>query len=215
MTREDAPGSHVLQRLTAVLAFRRGYFGRDSDQLHVVLREALNRLAAEGLVEIEAGRGFRAGPISVAELNELTHLRLMLEGDVLRRSVSLGDEEWEGRVVSAAHKLRRIEERSEGKDGPAIDAEEWSDRHRQFHLALLSACGYPRLLRMCETLFDPAKRYRRVARLSGQPRKKNFEHRKLEETALARDADKAVEILGGHIRKTAARVVEVLQDSQG
>jgi hypothetical protein len=63
-------------------------------------------------------------------------------------------------------------------------------------------------------LFDQAERYRRVARLSGQPRKKNHERRKLEETALARKADKAVEILSNQIRKTAARVVEVLRESQ-
>lgn len=178
------------------------------------LREALNRLVAEGLVEIDEWRGFRAAPISIAELNELTHLRLMLEGDALRRSILLGDDDWEGRVVSGAHKLRRSEERSDGQDGATLDPEDWSDRHRQFHLTLLSGCGFPRLLRMCETLFDQAERYRRVAKLSGQPRKKNVEHRKLEEAALARDADKAVEVLSAHIRKTAARVVEVLQESQ-
>jgi DNA-binding GntR family transcriptional regulator len=178
------------------------------------LREALNRLAAEGLVEIDEWRGFRAAPISIAELNELTHLRLMLEGDALRRSVSRGDDEWEGRVVSAAHKLRRSEERSDGLDGAVVDPEDWSARHRQFHLALLSGWGCPRQLRMCESLFDQAERYRRIASLSGQPRKKNLEHRKLEEAALAREADRAVEILTAHIRKTAARVEEVLQASR-
>ncbi len=178
------------------------------------LREALNRLVAEGLVEIDDWRGFRAAPISIAELNELTHLRVMLEGDALRRSVMLGDDEWEGRVVSAAHKLRRSEGRSDGQGGgPAVDLEDWSARHRQFHLTLLSGCG-PRQLRLCESLFDQAERYRRIASLSGQPRKKNLEHRKLEEAALAREADKAVEILSAHIRKTAVRVVEVLQESQ-
>jgi DNA-binding GntR family transcriptional regulator len=178
------------------------------------LREALNRLVAEGLVAMDEWRGFRAAPVSIAELNELTHLRLMLEGDALHRSVSVGDDEWEGRVVSAAHKLRRSEERSDGLDGAVVDPEDWSARHRQFHLALLSGCGCPRQLRLCESLFDQAERYRRIASLSGQPRKKNLEHRRLEEAALGREADKAVEILKAHIRKTAVRVEEVLQASR-
>lgn len=172
------------------------------------LREALNRLVAEGLVEADEGRGFRAAGVSVAEMNELADLRVLLEGEALRRSVKLGDDEWEGRVVAAAHKLRLSE------TAGSFDVEDWSDRHRQFHLALLGGCGYPRLLRLCETLFDQAERYRRVARLSGEPRKKTTEHRKLEEMALSRDVDKAVDLLTRHIRKTAARVAEVLRDAE-
>lgn len=178
------------------------------------LREALNRLVAEGLVEADEGRGFRAARISRAELTELTDLRVLLETEALRRSVTQGDDEWEGRVVSAAHKLRLSESRSDGDEGSPIDIDDWADRHRQFHLALLSGSGYPRLLRLCESLFDQAERYRRIARLSSQPRKKTTEHRKLEEAALSRDVDKAVELLAAHIRKTGVRVLEVLRESE-
>jgi GntR family carbon starvation induced transcriptional regulator len=175
------------------------------------LREALNRLVAEGLVEVDEGRGFRVAQISVPALKELTYLRILLEGDALRRSVAAGDMEWEGRVVSALHKLRRSEENFiEGEVPKPEDFEEWSERHRQFHLALLSGCGFPRLLQMCETLYDQAERYRRVARLSRQPRKKAQEHKKLADAALGRNVEKAVEILHAHIQKTADRVVEVL-----
>jgi GntR family carbon starvation induced transcriptional regulator len=179
------------------------------------LREALNRLAAEGLVEVEEGRGFRTAPVSIAALKELTYLRTLLEGDALRRSVTLGDDEWEGRVVSAFHKLQRVENRNpEGDESAAADPEDWSERHRQFHLALLSGSGFPGLLRMCETLFDQAERYRRIAQLSGQPRKKSLEHKRLHEAALSRRADKAVALLSSHIQKTADRVLDVLGDSK-
>lgn len=178
------------------------------------LREALNRLVAEGLVEADEGRGFRAARVSIAELTELIDMRVLLEGEALRRSVIHGDDEWEARVVGAAHKLRLVETRSDGEDAVPADADEWSDRHRQFHLALLSGAGYPRLIRLCESLFDQGERYRRIARLSSQPRKKSPEHRKLEEAALSRQADKAVELLSAHIRKTGARVMEFLRESQ-
>jgi GntR family carbon starvation induced transcriptional regulator len=173
------------------------------------LREALNRLVSEGLVEVEDGRGFRVAQVSLPQLQELTHLRVLLEGDALRRSIQRGDDEWEARIVAAAHKLSRLEERV-----PIADerfADEWSLRHRQFHMALLSACEYPRQLEMCGLLFDQAERYRRVARHSRQPRKKNVEHRALEEAVLHRDADKAVTLLADHIRKTAERTSALLE----
>jgi GntR family transcriptional regulator, carbon starvation induced regulator len=175
------------------------------------LREALNRLVSEGLVEIEDGRGFRVAQISLHQLKELTYLRILLEGDALRRSVELGDDEWEGRVVSAFHKLSRVEERMSDSIEDDSNPEEWSTRHRQFHMALLSGCGFPRQLELCGMLFDQAERYRRLARQSRQPRKKNAEHKALEEAALNRQPAKSVELLTAHIQKTADRLSTFLQ----
>jgi GntR family transcriptional regulator, carbon starvation induced regulator len=177
------------------------------------LREALNRLVAEGLVEVEDGRGFRVAPVSLQRLKELTYLRVLIEGDALRRSVELGDDEWEGRVVSAFHKLSRLEKRLSDASQDDKIAEEWSARHREFHMALLSGCGFARQLAMCGMLFDQAERYRRLARQSRQPRKKNAEHNALEDAALSRNADKSVELLTAHIQKTADRLSTVLQKS--
>lgn len=178
------------------------------------LREALNRLVAEGLVEVERDRGFRASQVSAAEFEEITRLRLLLEGDALRRSVELGNDEWEGRVVSASHKLARIEERmAETNSGQMAGMEDWSARHREFHMAMLSNCG-ARQLQMIGILFDQAERYRRLARLFAQPRKKNLEHRKLQEAVLSRDTATAVALLTAHINKTAERVLRVLQTAQ-
>jgi GntR family carbon starvation induced transcriptional regulator len=179
------------------------------------LREALNRLFAEGLVEVDEGRGFRAAQISTEELKELTHLRILLEGDALRDSMAHGDDEWEGRIVSAFHKLRLIEERipESGESAAEVssNAEEWSARHRDFHTALLSGSPHPRQLHMCGILYDQAERYRRFARQSPQPRKKSAEHKKLEEAVLSRDSDRALELLVAHIQRTADRVGAILE----
>jgi DNA-binding GntR family transcriptional regulator len=182
------------------------------------LREALNRLFAEGLVEVDEGRGFRAAQISTEELKELTYLRILLEGDALRHSVLNGDDEWEGRIVSAFHKLRLIEERIPETGDAAADvvsnADDWSARHREFHMALLSGSPFPRQKHMCGILYDQAERYRRFARQSPQPRKKAAEHKKLEEAALGRNADRAVELLVAHIQRTADRVAAILESEK-
>jgi GntR family carbon starvation induced transcriptional regulator len=39
----------------------------------VAVREALSRLVAHGLVVVEDQRGFRVGPLSVADISDVTH----------------------------------------------------------------------------------------------------------------------------------------------
>ena len=73
------------------------------------LREILNRLASEGFVVAEAQRGFEVAPVSIQNLRELAQLRILLEHHALTESFRAGDMEWEGRVVSAHHKLAAME----------------------------------------------------------------------------------------------------------
>jgi DNA-binding transcriptional regulator YhcF (GntR family) len=66
------------------------------------VREALSRLAVEGLVRGENQRGFCVTPVSIEDLRDVTRTRVDLEGLALRRSVELGDARWE-EGVRAAH----------------------------------------------------------------------------------------------------------------
>jgi DNA-binding GntR family transcriptional regulator len=51
------------------------------------IREALTRLAAEGLVELQPNRGARVATWSTAELREIFELRLRLEPYAVRQAV--------------------------------------------------------------------------------------------------------------------------------
>src|SRR5436190_4289256 len=75
------------------------------------LRELLNRLTSEALVIAEGQRGFEVAPISAENLREIAALRLLLESHALKQSFRAGDMDWEGRVVSAYHKLSAIEKK--------------------------------------------------------------------------------------------------------
>ncbi len=61
------------------------------------LREALNRLTSEGLVQSREQRGFIVSPVSKAELQELTMTRCWLEGLALRKSMEAATPEWRRR----------------------------------------------------------------------------------------------------------------------
>ncbi len=71
------------------------------------VREALNRLASEGLLGRHDQRGFFIMPVSAPELEELTRTRCWLEERALRESIAHRTAEWEEQLVLALHRLAR------------------------------------------------------------------------------------------------------------
>src|SRR5258708_11810091 len=69
------------------------------------IREALSRLTSEGLVVAEPQRGFRAAPISAADLRDLTMVRVEVESLCLKRAIEICDVNCESRLVAAFHLL--------------------------------------------------------------------------------------------------------------
>ncbi|SDH29401.1 DNA-binding transcriptional regulator, GntR family [Pseudomonas benzenivorans] len=173
------------------------------------IREALNRLAQEGIVEASENKGFRVTKLSVDDFREITRLRCLLESEALADAIEHGDDAWEADVLGAFHRLGLIEKKL-GKAAVVLD-DDWAQRHKAFHFALFSACPSPLLLRMVDSLFDRAERYRRFSALHRtSERRKGDEHKQLMEAALARDSEKAVDLLKRHINGTLARVSEVI-----
>jgi len=169
------------------------------------LREACSRLVSEGLVTSEDQRGFRVAAISRAELLDLTRTRQQLESLALRASIQHGDPPWEARVTAALLRLGRA--RPPARAGDVL-SDSWERDHAALHVALLSACGSPILLRFHTALFEQSERYRRLAVAYGQPaRDIHREHEALARVALARDAERACALLVEHIAATTDRVL--------
>jgi GntR family carbon starvation induced transcriptional regulator len=166
------------------------------------LREALSRLASDGLAVAEGQRGFFVAPVSKGELQDVADLRITFSTMALARSIAAGDEAWEASIVAAYYQLNKLVKQM--KAAPATYADEWERRNRAFHAALEGACNSPWLLHMCELLYDQSERYRRnfVAYPKIEPRIYE-EHRAIMEAALAREAKTACRILAEHIRRGA------------
>lgn len=174
------------------------------------LREALSQLSSEGFVTVEAGKGFRVAPVSAEELVEITDHFIALEKRAIREATSHGGEDWETHIVAVHHRLSLIE----GLPWEARMARhsEWVERHREFHEALVAACPGRWLLRLRSMMFDQLDRYRFVTKKApeGLGRKKFEEHRQLMQATLARDADKASDLIEAHIRDTSDRALAML-----
>lgn len=170
------------------------------------LREALNRLSANGMVLREENKGFRVSPATSDELLELIRTRCWVEEVALRESIRHGDQAWEERIVLAYHRLSRTE-RSAGNDSIRVDSE-WEDLHRRYHLSLLSACNSSILLGYCAQLHEQTLRYRNLGPMAAyRERHELEEHLAIRDTVLDRDADKAVELLTAHYEVTGDIVI--------
>lgn len=173
-----------------------------------VIREALTRLAEQGLVEAEPRIGFRVRSLSVADLQDLTATRIDLETLALRYAIARGDVEWESALVAAHHRLERTPMHEEGSTELT---DEWESAHAAFHTALLAGCASPWLLGMTRTLRDAAEFYRRWSYTQQPGRDVAGEHRAILAAALDRDAEHAGELLAQHYRHTAEIVEASLE----
>ncbi len=182
------------------------------------VREALNRLSSEGLVERKSQRGFFVAEISMASLEELVKTRIWLETLALRESILNGDEAWEEDLVLSWHRLARTNRRMPTGAGPD-QAEEWERRHKEFHLLLLDRCGSGWLLGFCSTMMDQAVRYRSLS-MNVHPsllRREGAaaEHEALLKAAIDRDADLACQLLSTHYLTTLEGLRNVIGQRKG
>jgi GntR family transcriptional regulator, carbon starvation induced regulator len=171
------------------------------------LREALSRLVSDGLVDVEAQRGFWVAPISREELNDITAARQVIEVEALRQSIQFGTLEWETRVVAARHNLERVESSMRESSREVIMG--WERANRAFHMALISGCPSKWLLRFTDLLYDQSQRYRHRTVLRRPIPRPGLspEHTEIVAATLARDAKRACALLSKHIEHTT-RVVD-------
>ncbi|HUH88751.1 MAG TPA: FCD domain-containing protein [Pusillimonas sp.] len=164
------------------------------------MREALALLVSDALVVAQDQRGFHVKPMSMADFHDITQTRILLECEALRQSMQQGDDVWESRLVAAFHRLDRAEKRL---DEHADYFDEWEDRNREFHQALISACTSAWIRHFLAILYQQAERYRRLAIMRKPiPRDVHGEHQAILDAALAHDADTACRVLSEHIGMT-------------
>ncbi|MCR0982652.1 GntR family transcriptional regulator [Roseomonas populi] len=169
------------------------------------LRELLSRLASESLVVAEGQKGFEVAPVSEGDFEEVTSLRLLLEAHAMEQSFAAGGLDWEGGVVAAHHKLAALERRLLARE--EVDVETWKRYDWEFHRALIAACGSRLLLQTHAAIYDRYLRYQIVAVVfRGEAAAE--EHRRLLDSALARDSATGRQALAEHLGNCVRHVVE-------
>ena len=171
------------------------------------VREALNRLAAEGWVLHLEQRGFAVAPVSEEALRELAQTRVWVETMALRKCIERRDPAWEEGVVLALHRLSKMP-RSLSLER-YDENPEWEKLHRALHVALVARCGSRWLVAFCEQLYDQAYRYRQLAvKRAYRSRDELAEHRAVVDAIIAGDADAACAALQAHYSRTTQIILD-------
>ena len=166
------------------------------------LREALNRLAAEGLVVHNDQRGFVVAEASAESLRDLVQTRISLESLALGMAFANRTPEWEEELLLAFHRLSRTPRSTQTESFE--ENREWEQLHRAFHTTLLKACGSPTLLGFCDDLYDKAYRYRQLAARKAYKRRNELdEHKAMFDAVMGQRLEEAISLLSTHYRRTA------------
>ncbi|MFB5080827.1 GntR family transcriptional regulator [Raoultella sp. C349492] len=166
-----------------------------------VIREALNRLAGELLVEVAPQQGFSVRGLDADDLRDLTEQRILFESIALRKSIATRDVEWQARLVAANHRLVHTPQtltEEPGKLNPG-----WHSRHEDFNFIMMENCGSDWLFLMIKQLAEAFSIYQRVLLpVTAEEGERNADHNELLEAILANDADRATAILTEHLNQT-------------
>jgi len=163
------------------------------------VREALSLLTSDHLVERMDQRGFKVSNLSADGFSDLLKTRCWLEELALRESIKSKDTAWEEQLVLVHYRLKK-EQRylDDNSQNP-----EWEVRHKDFHMALLSACGSTILIKMCDQLYDQNIRYRNAAKQISYPKRdSSSEHDEIVKYVLDHNVEAAVEELLSHYKTT-------------
>ena len=173
------------------------------------VREALNRLSSEHLVDRHDQRGFFVPQLSLERLRELVQTRCWLESKALEESIANRTQAWEDNIVLAFHRLSRTPIRTPEEGGDNTD---WEIKHRAFHNALIAACGSTWLIGFCNEMMDHAERYRYIS-MSSYPRRNSVEeHRLIMEATLDGDAELAKKRLTDQYQLTLRHLEEQIEE---
>jgi len=164
------------------------------------LREAIGRLAAEGLVTVSPRRGAVVRSLSKEEFLELYQVREALERMAVQLAVPrLTPEQFE--------ELASLNERM-AAHAAENEVESFFEANLAFHARLLEAAGNRKLEELYRQLLDQLGRYRlRSLTLRGNLKRSVSEHKAILRAARRGDAERAAELMAGHIRVPQQRAM--------
>lgn len=170
------------------------------------LREAIKKLAAEGLVILRRHRNAVVAPIDASELEHLFEVEAGLEGIAIGLAV-------ERMTNTEIHRLEALQERLERLVDKA-DLDRYFELNQRIHSLLVAGAKNPVLTETHQRLLGRLERARYLALGKfGRWRESAMEHREILEALKSRDAEHAQRLLAEHVQHTG-KVIAGLCDDQ-
>jgi DNA-binding GntR family transcriptional regulator len=171
----------------------------------VPLREALQRLEAEGLVMLRPRRGYVVTSLDPQEIKDIFEIRMILE----ERAGYLAT------MAATTEDIREVEQLLRGMDGLSVnnasDAHRFAQCNRAFHERLYASSGRTHLCRLMTTLRVNVERYIRIgAQIAGDLGRVRREHQEIFNAFKRGDAKTVGRRCREHCEATCKRLVDRL-----
>jgi DNA-binding GntR family transcriptional regulator len=171
----------------------------------VPLREALQRLEAEGLVVLRPRRGYIVTSLDPDEIRDIFDIRMMLE----ERAGYLATLNATSEDIAAVEELLFAMENMKMRN--AADAMLFVERNRAFHTRLYASSDRAQLCRLMLVLRANVERYIRIgAQIAGNLKRVAFEHHQIFNAFKRRDAQTVGRLCREHCAATGERLIERL-----
>lgn len=169
------------------------------------VREALRRLASEGLLVMPPNRGAIVRELSESEVLEVFEMRAVLEGlaaSMAARRCTPGD-------IADLQDLLASMQRCEG------DLSQWITVHRQFHERLCGISAAPRLMQQISALHSVVEPLMRIW-LENDPGCCTVQqvHEQLLATLQLGEPDRIEQDMRAHVRRTAQGITRAMRASR-
>lgn len=171
----------------------------------IPVREALRALEAERFVVLRPHRTAVVADLPLTEVEDLYQVRILLEVEAARRAAERVTPD----VLAVLQDLlARLDAARRGADG-----ERRSLLHREFHAAVLAACGSPTLAATAGGLYRQTERVRLALRVSGATgrRPRDADHGAMLRALASGDPAAAAETTRAHLQWSVDQVREALR----
>lgn len=167
------------------------------------VREALSRLAAEGLVEISPNRGARVVTWTVAELEGVFDLRSVLEPQLTAHAVPNATPADVDELDDLARRMREV-----GTPGPGQDLDALVPLNRAFHDRLVALAAHPTLATaLAAAIHPPIVRRNFLTYDEASLRRSLAHHGEIVAALRAGDPEWARAVMTSHIANARAVMV--------
>lgn len=200
--------THVRSQIIT-LEYKPGDFITDSqvagelDISRTPVREAFQRLANEGLLINVPRKGWQIYSLSLADIEEIFDIKMVVEGLIARRAAACTDEHLMQELQTAVVRMNDAAEIS--------DSDAWLNADVALHEVLFEMAQNGRAQRIILNLNDQWHRVRvGFVAMQGRIHLSTQEHKELVESILAGNGEQAEQQMRTHLNNVRTEVVRLL-----
>jgi DNA-binding GntR family transcriptional regulator len=184
--------SEIASRNSEPVSLREADLARRLGVSRTPVREALNRLQQEGVLEVEPRRGAKVYPPNEDEYLCWLEIREVMEGAAARRAAERATKE-------SVAELKQLCEVFENSD-PETSPEKYFEANARFHNLILEQSGTAILVRLGRAYDYFASGRHRATQHLGRLKHSLGEHREMVKAIERRDGERAERLAREHVR---------------